>query len=391
VYKRTLDTEIQKLANDYPVVTIIGPRQSGKTTLAKALFPDKPYVNLEAPDTREKAQLDPRAFLNQFHTGAILDEIQRAPWLLSYIQVIVDQIGKNGLFILTGSHQLELNQAITQSLAGRTALCTLLPLSLDELSQAKLHFSIDEYILKGGYPRLFKDHLEPTVFYRNYFQTYVERDLRQLIMVKDLSSFEKFVKLLAGRTAQILNHESLSNEVGVSSHTIKHWISILEASFIVTRLQPYYENFGKRLIKSPKIYFNDTGFLCYLLGIETITHLSRDPLRGNIFENLAVIECFKARLHRNLEPKLYFFRDTQGHEVDLLYEEARLLIPIEIKASSTFHGDFLGGIVYFRKIDPQKTSQGYLIYSGEEGYLKDTTLLNILQAKKAVVEKKSGD
>lgn len=386
MYERTLTTEILSLNDKYPVITITGPRQSGKTTLAKNLFPDRPYVNFEAPDMRVRAELDPRAFISQFKDGgAVLDEIQRVPWLLSYIQVMVDERGKNGMFVLTGSHQFELNQAITQSLAGRTALCTLLPMSLEELTQSRFTMSIDDFMIKGGYPRLFKDNHEPSVFYRNYFQTYVERDLRQLIMIKDLTGFEKFIRLLAGRVAQILNHESLANDVGVSSHTIKHWISILEASYIVIRLQPYYENFGKRLIKSPKIYFYDTGLLCFLLGIESTKQLSRDPLRGNIFENLAVIECFKARLHRNLDPKLYYFRDLQGHEVDLIYQEGRQLLPIEIKASSTFHADFLKGISYFKKIVPEQAKEGCLIYSGEAGALQQTRLLNILDSCQSVI------
>jgi len=384
MFNRTLSKEILELSKGYPIVTILGPRQSGKTTLAKHLFPDKPYINLEAPDVRLKAEMDPRGFLGQFKNGAVLDEIQRAPWLLSYIQVMVDEIEGNGFFILTGSHQLELNQAISQSLAGRTALCTLLPLSLEELISAKISLSIDEYILSGGYPRLHKDHLNPTILYRSYFQTYVEKDVRQLITIKDLSSFEKFIMLLAGRVGQLINHESLANDVGISSHTVKHWISILEASFIVTKLQPYYENFGKRQIKSAKIYFLDTGFLCFLLGIETTAQLSRDPLRGQIFENLAFLELYKARLHRSLEPRLYFFRDVQGHEIDLIFHQGSELIPIEIKAAQTFHPEFVKQINYFHNLVPLRTSQGFLIYTGTKGVLGHIKLLNILDSRSAV-------
>ncbi|MBM3198645.1 MAG: ATP-binding protein, partial [Chlamydiae bacterium] len=234
--------EIQGLAKGYPVVTIIGPRQSGKTTLAKQVFPEKPYVSLENPDIRRLAMEDSRGFLSEYPKGAILDEIQRAPELLSYIQEIVDKKEQKGMFILTGSHQLELQQAISQSLAGRTALLTLLPMSLDELSLAGIELSLDEYMIQGGYPRIHKDSLDPTKAYRNYFQTYVERDLRQLIQVKDLSQFERFVRICAGRIGLVLNMQEIGGEIGLSSHTVKEWLSILEASFIIFRLQPYFEN-----------------------------------------------------------------------------------------------------------------------------------------------------
>lgn len=245
-------------------------RQSGKTTLAKNCFPKKPYVNLEEPDTRALAEFDPRGFLEKFPEGAILDEIQRLPVLLSYIQSIVDAKNQPGFFILTGRHQMELSEAITQTLAGRTALLTLLPLSLAELKEAGFDLTWEEAIFKGGYPRIYKDRLNPTVAYRNYFQTYVERDLRLLVNVKDLTLFQKFVRLAASRIGQLLNLESLGNDVGVSGPMIKHWISILEASFVIMRLQPYHENFGKRVIKSPKLYFCDVGLAAYLLGIERI-------------------------------------------------------------------------------------------------------------------------
>ena len=266
MFQREIVTELQRLAEEYPVVTVIGPRQSGKTTLVRHVFPKKPYVNLENPDTRSLVETDPRGFLEQFPHGAILDEIQRVPKLLSYIQTIVDESNEKGQFILTGSHQLELHQAITQSLAGRTALLTLLPMSLDELLKAGIDLSLDQALIMGGYPRIHKDALDPTKAYRNYFQTYVERDLRQLINVKDLSQFERFVRICAGRVGQIINLDEIGSEVGISSHTVKEWISMLEASFIVFRLQPYFENFGKRIIKSPKLYFTDVGLATYLLG-----------------------------------------------------------------------------------------------------------------------------
>ncbi len=311
MFQRDLTTELKELAKSYPIVTVIGPRQSGKTTLVQNAFPDKKYANLEFPDVRAIALADPRGFLEQFPNGAILDEIQRAPELLSYIQPLVDKMDIKGMFILTGSHQIEPQEAISQSLAGRTALLTLLPLNLHELSKAGFDLSLDDWMIKGGYPRIYKDSLDPTKAYRSYFQTYVERDLRQLIQVKDLIQFERFVQILAGRIGQIINMEEIGGEVGISSHTVKEWISILEASFIIFRLPPYFENFGKRIIKSPKLFFNDVGLAIYLLGIENETQLKRDPLRGNLFENAIILELKKYRLNQGLDPYLYYYRDVQ--------------------------------------------------------------------------------
>jgi len=366
MFKRELASELQQIAKDYPVVTLMGPRQSGKTTLVRELFKEKPYANLENPDTRALAYEDPRGFLEQFPKGAVLDEIQHMPKLLSYIQTIVDEMEEKGIFILTGSHQLELHQAVTQSLAGRTALLTLLPMSLSELLAANIDFSMDEILLKGGYPRIFKEHLDPTKAYRNYFQTYVERDLRQLINVKDLMQFERFIRICAGRVGQILNMEEIGGEVGISSHTVKEWISILEASFVIFRLQPYYENFGKRLIKSPKLFFTDVGLATYLLGIENELQVSRDPLRGHLVENLIVLELMKGRLNCGLDPHLYYYRDVQKNEVDLIFKRGHDLIPIEIKSSKTFHSEFLKNILFFQKLVGERAPQGYLIYAGEQ-------------------------
>jgi predicted AAA+ superfamily ATPase len=367
------------------VVTVTGPRQSGKTTLVRQQFPHKPYVNLEDPDVRNLANLDPRSFLEKYPDGAILDEIQRVPILLSYIQTIVDEKQQKGLFILTGSHQLELHEAITQSLAGRTALLTLLPMSLDELLQAGIDPPLDELLLKGGYPRIYKDHLEPTKAYRNYFQTYVERDLRQLIHVKDLMQFERFVRICAGRVGQILNLEEIGGEVGISSHTVKEWISILEASFIVFRLQPYFENFGKRIIKSPKLFFTDVGLATYLLSIENETQLSRDPLRGHLIENLIVLELIKWRLNQGLDPHLYYYRDVQKNEVDLIFKEGNSLIPIEIKSSKTFHPEFLKNLQFFQRFVGNRAPKGYLIYAGDlEQSVDSISLLNYRHSISAI-------
>ena len=366
---RKITLQLIQAASDYPVVTIIGPRQSGKTTLAKLTFPDYQYCSLEDPDIRQFASSDPRAFLAQYHSFVIFDEIQRVPELLSYIQGIVDKENIKGQFILTGSHQLKLRADITQSLAGRTALLTLLPLSIDEVKSFLSEHSIaemsrDEFLFKGFFPRVYQDNLEPNRAYANYYQTYIERDIRQLINLKNLSLFEKFLKLLAGRVGQVVNLNSLSNDVGVSGTTLKEWLSVLEASFIIIKLEPYYENFGKRVIKSAKIYFIDTGLLAYLLDIESPNILGRDPLIGQIFENLVVLDAIKYRLNQGLSPNLYFFRDVQGLEVDLLFKQGSRLIPIEIKSSFTFNKVFAKGIKKFQQLTINADA-GYIVYAGD--------------------------
>lgn len=387
MFKRALEEEVLELSRTYPIVSILGPRQSGKTTLVQALFPKKPYVNLEEPDSREFAQVDPKGFLASYeNTGAIFDEIQRVPKLLSYIQVLVDKKQQKGFFILTGSHQLELHEAISQSLAGRTALVKLLSMSLYELNQAFINLSLEEYLLFGGFPRIFKDNINPTKAYSYYFQTYIERDVRQIINVKDLTQFQRFIKICAGRIGQILQYESLANDVGVSSHTIKSWLSILEASFIIFRLEPYFENFGKRLIKSPKLYFTDVGLLTYLLGIENINQLSRDPLRGNLIENLVLLELLKFRLNKGLEPKLYFFRDAYGHEVDAIFQKGFELVAFEIKSSQTFNKDFLKNLEFFKAIAKERFLNGFLIYTGtKEHQINSFQVLNYLNAINALI------
>ena len=271
MYARTIKPELQQLLREYPIVTILGARQSGKTTLARAVLPDWSYCNLESPEQRQLAEYDPKAFLAQFPDKVILDEIQRVPELLSYIQVVVDEQKRNGQFVLTGSHQLSLREAITQSLAGRTSILNLYPFSIAELREAGVIFdSPHDYIFKGFLPRIYDQNQRPTQAYSNYYQTYVERDVRQLINLKDFSLFEKFIKLLAGRIGQLMDYSSLANDIGVSAKSVRHWLSILEASFIVYKLSPYYENFGKRVVKSPKYYFTEIGLLAYLLGIENL-------------------------------------------------------------------------------------------------------------------------
>ena len=364
MFKREIEAELISLARSYPVVTVLGPRQSGKTTLVRSLFVDKPYVNLEELDNRRFAVDDPRGFLQKFPQGAVLDEIQRAPSLLSYIQAIVDEKDLKGMVVLTGSHQIELHEAVSQSLAGRTASLTLLPMNLKEIQAAGFSVTLDDWMLKGGYPRIYKDLLDPTKAYRNYFQTYVERDLRQQIAVKDLLQFERFVGILAGRVGQILNMEEVGSEIGLSSHTVKQWISVLEASFIVSRLPPYFENIGKRLIKSPKLYFNDVGLACYLLGIETQAQLSRDPLRGNLFENAIYLELKKHQFNTGSDANLYYYRDQQKNEVDFIFKKGRQLVPVEVKSSQTYHYDFINNIRFFQSIVKDKAPIGFLIYAG---------------------------
>lgn len=366
MFKRSLIPYIQQLAKKYPVVTLVGPRQSGKTTLVKLAFPDKPYVNMEDADNRSLATLDPKSFMQTYPDGAILDEIQRTPNLLSFIQVCVDENDKKGMFILTGSHQAELHSAVSQSLAGRTSLLKLLPLSLLEMRNSKIEDSLVEVILKGGYPKIYKENLPVSNAYSSYFQTYVERDVRQILQIKDIILFERFIKLIASRIGQLINYASLATDVGVSAVTIKEWVSVLEATYIIVRLEPYFENFGKRAIKSPKIYFTDTGLACYLLGIDTTEQLEKDSKYGNLFENWVVLELMKARYNQALDPRLYFYRDVTGKEVDLLFQKGSQLVPIEIKSSKTFSPSFFNGLKYFHEATPKKAMDGVVIYGGSK-------------------------
>jgi hypothetical protein len=362
--ERKIQIELARLAKQFPVITVTGPRQSGKTTLVQMQFPTYAYCNLEHPETRQLALNDPNAFFELYPAPVIIDEVQRAPELLSYIQVLADASSGKGQYILTGSHHLSLREAVSQSLAGRTALLELLPFSIEELTSAGIELTRDEYIFQGFYPRIYAEQQDVRRLYRNYFQTYVERDVRQILQIKNLSLFEQFVRLLAGRTGQVLNLHSLGGEIGVAGKTLKEWVSVLEASFIVFRLPPYFENFGKRITKSPKLYFTDTGLLCYLLGIQKPEQVMRDPAFGHLFENLVVIEALKARLNQGQDPDLYFFRDNNRQEVDLLYKKGRILVPIEIKAAMTWNRDFLRGIDYFRRTVIE-SGKGTVIYSGE--------------------------
>ncbi|MCK5543455.1 MAG: ATP-binding protein [Desulfobacterales bacterium] len=383
---RDITKELITSAKEYPVVTVLGPRQSGKTTLVRMTYPDKPYFSMENPDIRTAAETDPRGFLNNIPQGAVLDEIQRLPVLLSYIQGIVDQKQKPGMFILTGSHQPDIHQAVSQTLAGRTALLTLLPFSLPELCQYKKKWDAYEIIIKGSFPRLHKDNLAVPRFYNGYVQTYVERDVRSIINIKDLNLFQRFLTLLSGRIGQIVNYTSLSNDIGLSVATIKNWISILKASFVIFELNPFFENINKRVIKSPKIYFTDTGLVAHLLGIETINQTKRDPLRGGLYENLIILEILKSQYNQGKRPQLFFYRDTHGNEVDLIIKHQRQLIPIEIKSSATFTNDFLKGIKRFRKLINDSCQEGYVLYNGNDSFHLDNIYIqNILIHKTNLV------
>lgn len=378
--RRQAETVLLERAKAYPVVTVLGPRQSGKTTLCRIAFPDKPYVNLEQPDVREFAQQDPQAFLDQYLDGAVLDEIQNVPSLLSWIQVLTDSDPRAGRFVLTGSHQLQLSAQLTQSLAGRTAVIELLPLSLSELISQNVSMptdgTVDQWMLQGGYPRIHAQQMSPEVMLSDYFATYVERDVRQLINLRHLREFGQCVRLLAGRTGQLLNQSSLGNEVGVSSNTITQWLSILEASFVVFTLAPWSANLGKRLVKSPKVYFYDVGLACWLLGIKTVEQLQYHPLRGALFENLVVLEVMKAQRNQGLREPLYFFRDSNGLEVDLLLERAEGLVLVEIKASQTVAAPLFKGLRTVSALLGERVKKQYLVYGGDA--LQERTGVQVL-------------
>jgi predicted AAA+ superfamily ATPase len=365
---RDITEELLRCGAEYPVVTILGPRQSGKTTLARMAFPKKPYFSLEDPDVRLAAEADPRGFLGQVEEGAVLDEVQRLPTLLSYLQGMVDSNGRRGRFILTGSHQPRLHEAISQSLAGRTAMLSLWPFCLRELRHYQPTYRPYELVVRGCFPRVYEEGLEPRRFYNGYLQTYVERDVRALMQLRDLSGFQQFLTLLAGRVGQVVHLGSLSNDVGVSSTTLRNWLSVLKASYVVFELPPFFENLRKRVIKSPKILFTDVGLAAFLLGIHTEEQASRDPLRGQLYENLVIAEIAKGALNRGIRPELYFYRDSHGHEVDLLIRESGRLTPVEIKSAGTFSGDFVKGLERFRELAGDRVTQGSVLYNGEQEF-----------------------
>lgn len=351
----------------YPVVTLTGPRQSGKTTLVRKLFKDRPYANLEHPGTREFAQNDPDAFLAQFPEGAVIDEIQRVPELTSYIQVIVDERQQNGQFVLTGSHQFSLREAVNQSLAGRTAILRLLPLSLSELAKACEIPGIDELLWRGLYPRVHMEAISPDQAYSDYFETYIERDLRQILQIKDLRLFQRFVRLCAGRVGQLVNLNSLAADVGVTQPTAREWLSVLESSFILYRLSPWHSNIPKRYIKSPKLYFHDTGLAVWLSGITESSQLNNHPLRGAFYENLVVSEALKHFENNGIHAPLMFFRDQTGNEIDLLIPQGAQHQPVEIKSGQTLSPAWLDRLKWFGRTFPEQTYAPALLVHPRDG------------------------
>ncbi len=378
---RKIQKELLVCAKEYPAVTLLGPRQSGKTTLTKMAFPNHAYCSLEEPDTRQHAQNDPKGLLGSFSGGVILDEIQRVPELLSYLQGLIDADPEPGRFILTGSHQPQVHHAVSQSLAGRTAMLELLPFSIEEIAQYNRKAdSPYEMILKGFYPRLHDQPLRPGRFYGSYLSTYIERDVRALINLKDLTHFEAFLRLVAGRIGQLVNYSSIANDVGVSSTTIKNWVSVLKASYVLFELPPYFTNIRKRVMKSSKLYFVDVGLAAWLLELKTASQVQRDPLRGALYENLLIMEVVKQILNRGEQPNLHFYRDAKGNEVDLLIPKARQFAAVEIKSGQTFQPGFIAGIEYFKNTcGPDRAVNGILWYNGQrKTRYKNTDIRNPL-------------
>ena len=364
---RKLAGKILNMAEKLPIVALIGPRQSGKTTLVRNLFAHKTYVSLEDPDRREFAAQDPRGFLRALPEGAVIDEVQRVPSLFSYMQTVVDERNEPGYFILTGSQNFLLQEGLSQSLAGRVALLKLLPFSLSELAAAGYPLTDpEEYILRGFYPRIYDRDIAPSDWYPSYIQTYLERDVRLIKNIADLDVFQRFLRLCAGRIGQILNLSSLGDDCGISHNTAKAWLSVLEASYIIFLLRPHYKNYSKRLIKSPKLYFYDPGLACALLGISNQNHLTTHYLRGGLFESMMISELIKARLNAGLEPNCWFWRDQSGHEVDCLLETAGKLTPVEVKISKTASTDFFKGLHYWSNLAGVPAQQTYLIYGGDD-------------------------
>jgi predicted AAA+ superfamily ATPase len=357
---------LRELAGGYPLVAITGPRQSGKTTLAREVFGDKPYVSLEDLDERAFAEDDPRGFLGRFPEGAILDEVQRSPGIFSYLQTRVDDDRRGGLFVLTGSQQFGLLAGISQTLAGRVAVVELLPFSLGELQAAqRAPGKLEALLFQGLYPPIYDRNLDAAIWYKNYVGSYIERDVRQMVNVRDLATFQRFVRMCAARTAQLLNLSSLAVDCGISHNTAASWLSVLEASFILHRVKPYHANFGKRLVKSPKLYFHDSGLAAWLLGIQTAKQLAVHPQRGPLFETWVVAELLKARYARGLGSNLFFWRDRSGHEVDLVIEQGATLVPVEIKSGQTVQPAFFRGIEDWRRISGQPDGEAWLVFGGD--------------------------
>jgi len=364
--KRNAATTVRDLAGQYPAVLITGPRQSGKTTLAKAAFPDKTYVSLENLDTRAFANDDPRLFLDRYGDGAVLDEVQHCPHLFSYMQERIDADGSTGRYILTGSQRLGIESDITQSLAGRAAYLELLPFSMSELKGSIGDDSLDRILYTGLYPPVHDRDLAPGIWAQNYVRTYVERDLRRILNIRDLNTFQRFLRLCAARTGQLLNYSSLASDAGITHNTAREWISVLGATYIVFLLRPHHRNFSKRLIKSPKLYFHDTGLAAWLLHIETEAHMNISSMRGPLFENLMISEMLKYRYNRGRTSNLYFWRDRTGHEIDAVVQDGENLIPVEMKSGKTLTSDSFKTLKWWK--DLASEDRAYLVYGGDESF-----------------------
>jgi predicted AAA+ superfamily ATPase len=369
---RAAASTLQRLAQGFPVLVLTGPRQSGKTTLAKSVFSDKTYISLENPDERAFALQDPKRFLQRFPQGAVLDEVQRCPELLSWLQAWVDERGIMGDFVLTGSSQFDLMVGVTQTLAGRVGRVELLPLCADEMATSqKAPADLNTALFQGCYPALYDRDVSPPDWFANYISTYIERDVRQLVAVRNLTQFQTFVKMCAARSGQLLNLTSLGADCGISSVTAKQWLSVLEASYIVSLLQPLHRNFGKRLVKAPKLYFCDVGLAAWLLGIRDATSLDTHAARGALFETYVVSELMKQRLNAGQPRDLYFWRDSAGNEVDVVIESAQGLQAIEIKSGSTFASDWTDGLKKWQKFAGDESIQPSLAYGGTDSHERE--------------------
>ncbi|OGS21704.1 MAG: AAA family ATPase [Elusimicrobia bacterium RIFOXYA2_FULL_39_19] len=369
--KRTAQLTLTKMSAGFPVLTVTGPRQAGKSTLVKTTFPNKEYVTFDNLDVLESAKNDPRGFLARFPQGAVIDEAQRFPELFSYIKVIVDETKKPGLFVLTGSQQFGLVSSITESLAGRTGIVELLPFSIKELQDDDRLPSLNEILFKGLYPPLYDKKLSSNQWFAGYVTTYIERDVRNMLNIRELNTFQRFLRMCAARTGQLLNLSALANDCGISTPTARNWISVLEASYIIYLLQPHFSNFGKRLVKMPKIYFHDTGLACWLLNIQDTGHLALHPSRSALFENLVINDMLKTRYNHGLKSNLYFWRNNLGDEIDVLVDNGAQQIPVEIKSGQTLSDDYFKTLNKWKKITGKETNS-YLIYAGNETHTRQS-------------------
>jgi len=369
---RQLESIVRVMSKQFKAIAITGPRQSGKTTLAQRVFPEKPYVSLESPDERERADLDPRHFLARFPEGCILDEVQRVPSLFSYLQENLDAHTEAGRFILTGSQQFGMMEKISQTLAGRIGMLTLLPFSLSELKLGNfLATELDELLWRGAYPSVFDQSIDPHFWFDSYITTYVERDVRQIVNIQDTALYQRFLSLCAGNIGQLFNATRIGNDCGLNHGTVSKWLSVLEASYIAFRLQPHHRNYRKRVVKTPKLYFWDTGLAIRLLGIESPNQLATHPLRGHLFENWVIVELMKGRFNRGKRSNLFFWRNNTGLEVDIIVEQAGTLMPIEIKSGATIASDWLKSIKTWLALAENSAANPQLIYGGNTPWRDD--------------------